>query len=105
MARDKDIVEGILLEDATQTYTLVELSRICVTDQKMIIEMVEYGIIEAVEPHSKDPMFSGSMISRSQKAIRLHRDLSINWPGISLALDLLEEIETLRAELQKIKSD
>lgn len=102
MSRNKDIVEGILLDD-NATYTVVELSKICVTDQDTIVEMVEYGIIAPLEPKAQAMTFSGDAITRLQKALRLHHDLSINWPGISLALELLDEIEDLRAELENLK--
>jgi MerR HTH family regulatory protein len=38
------------------------------------------------------------MISLTQKAVRLHRDLDIEWSGIALAIGLIEELEQLRDE-------
>ena len=40
--------------------------------------------------------FSGSALRRAATAQRLTRDLGLNAAGVALALDLLEEIETLR---------
>ena len=34
-------------------------------------------------------------------AIHLNRDLGINWPGAALVLELLDEIESLRARLER----
>jgi chaperone modulatory protein CbpM len=38
---------------------------------------------------------------RVQKAQRLHSDLGINLPGVALALQLLDRIETLEARVRQ----
>jgi chaperone modulatory protein CbpM len=40
---------------------------------------------------------------RVRSALRLQRDLGVNLAGIALALDLMEELESLRAELKKMQ--
>ena len=45
--------------------------------------------------------FPGSAVTRAQKALKLARDLRVNWPGTALALDLLDEIERLRLERRR----
>jgi chaperone modulatory protein CbpM len=38
-----------------------------------------------------------------RSALRLQRDLGVNLAGIALALDLMEELDNLRAELKKMQ--
>ncbi len=96
------IHEGLLL-DETVTYTLTELTEIGSTEEKIVIEMVEYGIVEPEGENPEKWIFRSKSIIRFQKAIRLHQDLNINWPGISLALDLLDEVHELRQLVQTLQ--
>ncbi len=92
------IHHGILLDESV-TYTLTELSEISSFEKAIIVEMTEYGILE---PQGKTPeqwVFSSRSFIRFKKAMRLHQDLHINWAGVSLVLDLLEERESLHQKL------
>ena len=42
-------------------------------------------------------------MTRAQKALKLVRDLRVNWPGAALALDLLDEVERLRVEQRRVR--
>jgi chaperone modulatory protein CbpM len=89
---------GVLLDEHVEL-SLTEISRTCATSTEWIIALVEEG---AIEPEGTEPAewrFAGSSVQRVQTAIRLQRDLDINAAGVALALELLEEIETLRARL------
>lgn len=89
--------------DEDQSFTLIELSQSCQTHAEQIVEMVEHGLLE---PKGKKPAnwrFSARDLKRSQKALRLQQDLSVNMPGTALALDLLDEIEQLKQQLQTLR--
>jgi chaperone modulatory protein CbpM len=57
---------------------------------------------KAGEPHRW--RFSGTHLRRATVALRLQRDLGVNLAGAALALELLDELDTLRARLGKIGS-
>lgn len=42
---------------------------------------------------------------RVRSALRLQHDLGVNLAGIALALNLMEELEDLRAELKRMGHD
>jgi chaperone modulatory protein CbpM len=89
---------GIVIEE--DTLTLGQLCRACGTHADWIICLVEESIIE---PHGEDMRlwrFSGESMARARSALRLKRDLGINLAGIALVLDLMEELESLRAHLK-----
>lgn len=60
---------------------------------------------EIVHPAETSPggafHFPTEALDRLYRGLRLHRDLGINWPGVSVALDLLERIEELERRLEE----
>ena len=89
-------LSGTLLDERT-IFTLHELCIACGVHAEIVIEMVEEGVLHPRGAEPADWRFSGSAVTRAQKALKLSRDLRVNWPGAALALDLLEEIERLRS--------
>ena len=94
-------LSGIILEELTEL-TLVDLSHACAVQVGQIVELVEEGLIVPVgrEPHRW--RFSGIHMRRATVALRLQRDLGLNLAGAALALQLLDEVETLRARLRAL---
>ncbi|HEY5646952.1 MAG TPA: chaperone modulator CbpM [Pseudomonadales bacterium] len=89
-------LSGMVLDTRT-TFTLVEFCSACGVEQRWITEMVEEGVIEPIA-NRDDWQFHGEALLRAKRAMRLVRDLGVNWPGAALALDLLEEIERLQRQ-------
>jgi len=90
--RTKGELRGVVL-DAEVTFTLTEFSRACGVDVEIVREMVVEGVIEPRGRNTRDWRFSGHTLVRAQCALRLVRDLNVNWPGAALALDLMDELE------------
>ena len=95
MSKPERALEGALLDERS-SFSLLEFCQLCGVDSELLAEMVEEGVVEPGGEASSEWRFSGLAVVRVQKALRLRRDLRINWPGAALALDLLEELETLR---------
>lgn len=93
-----DILSGYIVENETRL-TLRQLCDVCAVRAEYIIELVDEGFIEPSGIEKSHWCFKGTSIRRVQKARRLQRDLGINLAGIALALELMEEIEQLRARL------
>ena len=114
-------VQGPVVEEQIE-FTLVELSRASGADEEQITTLIVEGVIEPLDPagtteatqgtRREDPAvlqmmraqwrFSGSALRRTRLAIRLARDLEVNPPGVALAIDLIEEIDALRARLHRL---
>ena len=88
-----------ILEEQTQL-TLADLCRACAVHAERIIELVDAGVLEPVGREPPRWRFSGASLHRARMALRLQRDLGIDLAGAALALELLEEIESLRARLR-----
>lgn len=79
--------------------TLVELCQAVSAPEAHVIAWVFEGVLEPVGDQPPDWRFSGPSLRRARLAARLTRDLDINPAGVALALDLLDEIAALRAQL------
>lgn len=99
--REHEAVTGHLLDD-TVYLTITEISCACRVREDDIVELVEEGIIEPRAPHQETWSFPATQLRRAHKAVRLQRDLEINLAGVALVLDLLEEVENLRARLDQL---
>ena len=100
MTGNQKILTCEVLDERVE-YDLEGLCRICRLERRQVVEMVVENVIE---PAGEDPehwRFTGTAVTRIQVAARLTRDLGINTAGAALALDLLDEIERLRAALQR----
>jgi chaperone modulatory protein CbpM len=87
---------GILLDE--QIVSVQEICDACSCHQEWIIELVDQGILEPVDPPPDEWRFTGISLTRAQMAKRLQRDLGINLAGVALALQLLDEIALLRRQ-------
>ena len=80
--------------------TLIEIGRACAVDTTFMVELVNEGIIA---PHfgrePEDWRFHASQLRYVSVAARLQRDLGVNLAGAALVLQLLDEVETLRAQI------
>lgn len=92
------------LEQQTEL-TLDEISRTCAVQVGFIIELVEEGVIAPLAGSEPDRWrFSGAQRHHVTVAWRLQRDLGVNLAGATLALQLLDEVETLRAQITATSS-
>lgn len=93
----------LLAEIAQSQLTLQELCRVFDLPADEIVELVEFGVIEPV--HGRQPpewRFSARTLTRVRRALRLRQDLQIDYAGLALVLDLLEEVRALRSRLHSI---
>jgi chaperone modulatory protein CbpM len=92
--------ELIIVADYAQdvTFTLHELCEICHLSPEDIQTFIEYDIIHPIDTRGDEWMFDIAHLQRLRTAIRLQRDLEVNLAGVGLVLELLDEMEQLRAQ-------
>lgn len=101
-----------------QLVTLRELCEISGAPADFVVEMVEFGILEPAAgdraPGDRAPddraaddrtrwEFGDPAVRRSRRAVNLMRDFGINMEGLSLVLDLLEELDTSRHHVRALE--
>ena len=91
-------LSGVIFDEST-LLTIKDLSRMCAVEERHIVEFVEEGVLSVVEVSATEWHFTGAALRRARLALRLERDLEINLAGVALALELMEELERLRREL------
>lgn len=94
---------SVLVMDEHQSISLYELCESCHVDSGWVVELVDYGILHPQGKAQKDWLFSGLDLYRSQKAYRLQHDLQIEAHALGIMLDLLDEVENLRARLKHLE--
>ncbi len=80
--------------------TLDELCRACAVQATLVIELVDEGVIAPVGDVPEVWRFDALHLRRARVAIRLQRDLGVNPAGAALALQLLDELDSLRHQVR-----
>ena len=101
MTNDREgyVLTGTVIDERTEV-TLDDISLFCSVRREQIVALVEEGVLEPKSDDSKEWRFAGHSLRRAAKALRLQQDLEIDLAAVALVLDLLEQIDTLRAQLQ-----
>jgi chaperone modulatory protein CbpM len=94
---DDQLLTGAIFDESA-VLSLKDLSRMCLVDERHIMEFVEEGVLNVIEIRS-EWHFSGDALRRARLAVRLERDLELNLAGVALAVELIEEIAQLRRQL------
>ncbi|WP_168788150.1 chaperone modulator CbpM [Paraburkholderia aromaticivorans] len=93
-------LQGQIVDENVE-FTLVELSRVSGASEEELTLWVSEGVFEPRGERPQEWRFSGAALRRVRTAQRLAHDFQINPPGIALALDLLDEIDALRARVKR----
>ncbi len=97
------VTSSFVMEDITEL-TLEDLCRACAAQADIIGELVSEGVIDSAMPQSLLPehwRFTGVHLHRAKVAMRLHRDLGVNFAGAALALQLMDELQALREKIHE----
>ena len=68
--------------------------------ESLVAEMVREGILEPRGAVPQEWHFSGACLAHAQRALRLQRELELNWAAVAFVLPLLDEIKELRRQQQ-----
>lgn len=93
-------LQGQVVEEEIHL-TLTEFCQACGAAEEYVTDWVLEGILEPAGQRPQDWQFSGLSLRRAHQALRLARDLEINAAGVALVMDLLDEIENLKAQLKR----
>lgn len=102
-------LEGVVLDELA-CFSLADLCRACATHAEHILALVDEGILTPLESPPLDVLphewrFTGQQLRRAQVALRLQNDLGVNLAGAALAVQLIEERDALREQLQRLDEE
>lgn len=96
--KSNEIITGVLVDEKT-TFSVSEICTRCNVPHELLVQMMEYGLFEFTNQLEDDYNLDLKTLRIVESAVHLHRDLEINMPGIALILELKDELEQLRNEL------
>ena len=86
--------------DSAESLTLPQVCAILELRSEVICEWVSEGVVRPTGERLTEWRFPGRELERARRARRLQRDLGLNTASLPLVLDLLGEVEHLRARLR-----
>ncbi|UZD56398.1 chaperone modulator CbpM [Caldimonas aquatica] len=89
--------------EAHYQVTIERLCLACGTDEQTIEVLVHEGVLDVAGNRPQDWRFDAAALARARRAVRLMRELHVNAAGVALALDLMDEIARLRAQLRSLR--
>lgn len=95
-------VSGILLDERVY-YSVTDICEVCGTRDEWVVALVEHGVLRPQGDAKQQWKFPGSNLHLAMRARRLEQDLDLNLPGVALALELLQEIDSLRTKLEMLE--
>jgi len=98
---DKKTITAIVLEDE-KMLNLEELAAAIHAENNFIVALVEQHLIIPKGKQQSEWRFDSISLRRCKIAISFHRDLEVNIAGVSLAMDLLDQIEELQTKLRRL---
>lgn len=100
----KDPIHTVEVAEPQMTLTLTEICERGECHAEFLIKLVSYGVIAPVEdvPEERRWEFDLAALARLRKAQRLQRDLKMNLPGLAMSLELLDEVQQMRREVDRL---
>jgi len=82
-----------------------ELCQLEDVDSQLVLEIVEYEIVIPLNRNAEDAseeqwVFDTDSLQWIKKALRLRRDLEIDWVAIAMVIDLMRQKEALQGEIE-----
>lgn len=97
---NQQILNGLLLDEDC-SLSLDDLTHSCEVQTTWIIELVDEGILEPLGDPQEGWRFSADCLLKARMVNHLQRDLGVNIAGAALVLELMDEVEFLRARLYR----
>ncbi|MDH4041165.1 MAG: chaperone modulatory protein CbpM [Gammaproteobacteria bacterium] len=91
------------MSETSYYLTLGELTQSVRLSTETVITIVECGIVDPRGEQPQQWLFEPQMVTMVQRACRLQRDLELDWPAVALALELIEDLQQLREENQRLR--
>lgn len=90
----------------SEYHILIRLPELCAEldlPREACLELVEHGVIQPQGKQADEWAFDITMVSVVRRAVRLQRDLDLDWSTVALVVNLLEERDQLRSELEALE--
>jgi chaperone modulatory protein CbpM len=104
MDREQGILTATVIGEEA-VLSIEELARACCAEAQWVIELVEVGLLEPQGTGPSDWRFRAADLICARRVARLQRDFDASLDAAAVMLDLLDQIERLRARLKRVGLD
>lgn len=95
------LVSGVIVGDEAELLDFDDFCRACGMTREEMTPWIEEGIVAVEGAGPLDWRFGGTALRRARAAARLSRELQVGLDALGLVLDLLDEIDSLKARLAR----
>lgn len=104
MDREQDLLIGSVIGDEG-VLSIEELARACGAEAQWVIELVAVGVLESQGTETSRWRFRAADLTSARRVSRLQRDFGATIEAAAVMIDLLHQIEQLRARLKRAGLD
>jgi DNA-binding transcriptional MerR regulator len=83
--------------------TVEDLATAAGLHPELVDLFVRYQLVEPIVHTSSCPLFPTSSVGRLKRILRLRHEMGVNLAGISVILDMAEQIENLETDLEILR--
>lgn len=94
------VFDAIVVEEEI-VFSLSGLCQAAGASPAQVLGLVDEGVLQPLGDAPQHWAFAGPALRTTRAALRLNTDLALGTAGAALVLDLLEQIDTLRARLRR----
>ena len=96
----KQVIISTVSVETEIELNLDEFCLVCQIAPEFVHELVEYGVIEPQGRSLSMWRFNADHLRRVRTVLHLQQDLEVNLSGAALVIELMDEIEKLRAQVR-----
>ena len=97
-------IDGIVVEEEV-VFSMSGLCQAAGASPAQVLALVDEGVLQPMGDAPQHWAFAGPSLRTTRTALRLNADLSLGTAGAALVLELLQEINALRARLRRAGLD
>lgn len=97
------IIDEQHLLESDAWLSLNELCEHCGLNPPLLVELVGLGLVTPKVVESDQWLFQATVVPTLHQALRLRRELDLDWQGVAVAMDLLIQLRELRQQVDSLQ--